>query len=154
MTNPSHLRDARSRAAEAQIALVMAKDLEAQIRNEAELRAIRTLNGTAGKNEEERKRNLACALRQDSAYCEAHRQLRCAEIAVTYAETELEIAIDARRDTEWRIRLALAQALDRASIPVETPGEDGAFEHTLDSAATHAVLNRATAYADINELFG
>lgn len=117
-----------------------AKDEYERVRAFAEQRAIVGLNGTIGKNEEERKRNLTIALADDKEYQAALKTLREWETVVDRLEADLEDARDRRRDHEWKIRSKLADALWRCGIESNSddPPGDVAFDDTMD----HETLSR------------
>lgn len=66
---------------------------------------------TAGRNADDRKRELTIALSQSDVYGSALRQLREAEQAVDIAQADVEQEEAERRDREWQIRARLAEAL-------------------------------------------
>lgn len=158
---------ARQNLTEARIHLQAKQDDEKIARAYAERDAISALNGSAGKNDEERRRNLLLALENDKAYQRTLHELRKAEAAVSRAETELELAQDQRRAEEWGIRLQLVIALDRAGVTSDAPGDDVSFDDTADEEvmsnlnqyrerkAAHAEqINRNRAYREMDEVFG
>jgi hypothetical protein len=138
----AHLRRAREQVAAARVDVLEAKDVFEATKAEAEARAIASLNGNAGKNEEERKRNLTIALNKDNYYRKALLRLREAEATLIDADAELEIAQDQRRAEEWGVRLALITALERAAVPSDAPGDDVIFEDAAVEVGNRA-LERA-----------
>lgn len=131
----THLDHCRRTLAEAEIDLRSTRDMYEAAKAQAEHRAIAAMNGSAGKNEEERKRNLALKLLADRDYQRALTRLREAEAAVTTAQMEYDVACDQRRAEEWGIRLQLVIALDRQRVTSEQPGDDTSFEDAADDAA-------------------
>lgn len=105
------LSNLRIALAEAKIALRPAKDYETIARAIAEQAAIERLNGSAGKNEAERARNLTLALVDDNYYQNALTALRDAEAKVDRLTAEIAVEEDAIRLNEARIREKLADAL-------------------------------------------
>lgn len=157
ITDTLGLRQARENLTGARIQLQDARDAFDYQKASAEYRIIAKLNGTYGKNEEERKRNLILALGEDSEYQRALAHFRQAESAVVRAEGDLEVMQDQRRAEEWGIRLALVTALERASIPTDAEGNDESFEDAVTEGVGRKLINlteKRRAYAEINELFG
>ena len=148
-----HLRHCRAHLAEARVVCQATKDIFERHRAQAEYRAVLAMNGSAGKNEEERKRNLTIALGSDSEYQAALSTLRAAEAEGIRAEAELEAVLDQRRAEEWQVRLALVNALDRASIPAEAPGDDVSFDDAGDARVMNTVYDRARVQQEVDELF-
>lgn len=105
------LANLRIALAEAKIALRAAKDYETIARAIAEQAAIGELNGSAGKNEAERARNLTIALYNDNYYQNSLTALRDAEAKVERLNAEIAVAEDEVRANEARIREKLADAL-------------------------------------------
>jgi hypothetical protein len=134
LTDTIHLRRCRAALAEARVAAQLAKDEHERERAQAEWRA-----AISGKNESERKTALAVALAADERYQGALAGLRAAEAEVIRAEAELEAAQDQRRAEEWQVRLALVNALDRASVPSDAPGDDTSFDDAADAVGTDAI---------------
>lgn len=130
-----HLRRCRAAHAEARIAVQTAKDAHERERALAEWRA-----QPAGKNESERKTALGVALAGDRPYQLVLTALRAAEAELVRAESELEAALDQRRAEEWQVRLALVNALDRASVPSDAPGDDASFDDAGDEGALAQVF--------------
>ncbi len=129
-----HLRRCRADVAEARIAVVTARDAHERERALAELRA-----AVQGRNETERKTALGVALAADAAYQLVLTALRAAEAELVRAETALEVALDQRRAEEWQVRLALVNALDRASVPSDAPGDDASFDDAGDAAGAEMI---------------
>jgi hypothetical protein len=160
------LRTARLVLTNLRGALQIAKDAHDLVKAQAEARAIELLNGSAGRNEDERKRNLVIALGADPEYRQALRGLRDAETAVGRAETDLDLALDQRRAEEWGVRLSLVAALDRLGIPSNTPGSDESFDEVADEVVSeysayqakreaHAAhIDQQRAYREMDEVFG
>lgn len=153
-----HLRGCRAAHAEARIAVSTAKDAHEYQKALAEQRA-----GHTGRNESERKTALLVALASDQAYQLVLTALRAAEAKLVRAEAELETAQDQRRAEEWQVRLALVNALDRASVPSDAPGDDTSFDDTADEIGIDLIQDyqrakeRHAAYLaaerGVNELF-
>jgi hypothetical protein len=140
LTDTHHLRRCRAAHAEARIAVATAKDAHERERALAEFRA-----QPQGKNEQERKTALGVALASDQSYQLALCALRAAEAELVRAEAELEAALDQRRAEEWQVRLALVNALDRASVPSDAPGDDTSF----DDAGIDAGVEMIETYARV-----
>lgn len=122
--------------ASARAALRAAQDAYKLETAAAEQRAIAALNGSAGKNEDERKRNLTLALAQDAAYTQALTWLRSAEFAVDRLEAALARQQDARREREWAIRLRMVEALEaRAVYPDDGEPMDAVMDDEIADAA-------------------
>jgi hypothetical protein len=134
-----HLTNCRRHLAAMEIALKQAKDEYEQVKAYRERKAIGELNGSAGKNEEERRRNLAVALAEDVVYQEALGQLRDAEANVTTAQAELEIANDQRRAEEWGIRLQMTITLDRQRIFPDSSDDLEMAQAAIDEAVAEPV---------------
>jgi hypothetical protein len=143
ITDIAHLAHCRQALAAAEIDVRAAKDEFEVIKASAERAAIERMNGSAGKNEEERKRNLLLALAADPHYQRALAMLRRCEAEVTRAQAELEIAQDQRRAEEWGIRLALIAALDRQRVHAEQPGDDSSFDDVTDDEYLEALAAQA-----------
>lgn len=135
-----HLRRCRAAHAEARVAVQTAKDFHERQRALAEWRA-----QPQGKNESERKTALGVALASDADYQCALTALRAAEAELVRAEAELEAALDQRRAEEWQVRLALVNALDRASVPSDAPGDDVSFDDAADEAGAEMIETYARA---------
>ncbi len=129
-----HLRHCRAAVAEARITLATAKDVLDSERGLAEFRA-----NVSGRNESERKTALTVALANDPLYQRVLSAYRAAEAEQIRAEAELEVALDGRRAEEWQVRLALVNALDRASVPSDAPGDDVSFDDTADEAGAEMI---------------
>lgn len=148
-----YLRSCRAVVAEARIACQAAKDAHEREKALAEWRA-----APQGKNESERKTALGVALASDAAYQCALAAHRAAEAELVRAEAALEVALDQRRAEEWQVRLALVNALDRASVPSDAPGDDASFDDAADDASFRHLVARGerpavTAY-ETAEWFG
>jgi hypothetical protein len=106
-----NLTQLRFALAEAKVALRQAKDAHDVSRAIAETTAIERLNGSAGKNEAERARNLTIALLDDDTYSNVLVLLRDAEAKVERLQASIAVEEDAMRLNEARIREKLADAL-------------------------------------------
>jgi multidrug efflux pump subunit AcrA (membrane-fusion protein) len=95
--------------------------------HEQTIRAIAEYVELAGKNADDRKRELAFALFQDALYRKAQADLRDAEAAVDQAQSAIDQAEADRRDREWAIRMRLAEALP-AGRNVPQPVADDELE--------------------------
>lgn len=115
--------------ASARAALRAAQDASKLETAAAEQRAIAALNGSAGKNEDERKRNLTIALARDADYTGALAWLRSCEFAVDRLEAALERQRDARREQEWAIRLRMVEVLEARAV---YPDEGEPMDSVLD----------------------
>lgn len=131
--------------AAARSACQAAKDSEKVQRAWAERRAVASLNGTLGKNAEERERQLTVALAEDSEYKAALARLRQAELRVAELEADLEAYKDQRRESEWAVRAALVNALAGRQIFAEA--DDTAF----DAAGDEAIYQELTEDEDEGE---
>jgi hypothetical protein len=122
--------------AHAKINLRHIKDDFEKTKAQREHLIIAGMNGTLGKNAEERERNLTIALSGDDEYQGALELLRRAEADIDLIEARLETACDERREHEWRIRGKLADALlgRVQSDDVDLAG-DGAFDDSADEVA-------------------
>lgn len=134
LTDTHHLRHCRAAVAEARIATQTAKDAHEAERAMAEFRG-----QVVGKNAEERKTALTVALASDVAYQRVLAAYRAAEAELIRAEAELEVALDQRRAEEWGVRLALINALDRAGVPSDAPGDDVSFDDAADEAGAELI---------------
>lgn len=114
----------------ARSALQAAKDSEKVQRAYAERRAAQSLNGTLGKNAEERERQLTVALAEDAEYQAALARLRQSELRVAECEADIEVYKDQRRESEWAVRAALVNALAQRQIFAEA--DDSAFDAAGD----------------------
>jgi hypothetical protein len=128
---------------------------------DAEAQIIARLNGSYGKNAEERERQLTLGLSEHNGYIRSLAHVEEAESALAMLEADLEAYKDARRVEEWSIREQLARA-----IAGKTPtAEEG--DHAIDAAADEEGWSdllsdyqrqraigaeRAKIYADIAEL--
>jgi hypothetical protein len=122
--------------ASARMALRAAQDSYKLATACAEQRAIAALNGSVGKNEDERKRNLLLALAQDVAHTQSLTGLRSAEFAVDRLEAAIERQRDARREQEWAIRLRMVEVLEaRAVYPDEGEPMDSVLDDEIADAA-------------------
>jgi hypothetical protein len=110
--------------------------------HEQTIRAIAEYVELAGKNADDRKRELAFVLSQDALYRKAQADLRDAEAAVDQAQAAVDQAENDRRDREWAIRARLAEAL-------KGQHENAAFELASDQR----MVGRAKAQAEMDELF-
>lgn len=160
ITDTTGIASTRKQLTQARLTLSDAREHFDLIKAKAEQRAIHALNGSAGKNDEERKRNLTIALATDSEYLRARQWVRDCERQVAEAETDLEIFSDQRRAEEWNVRLQLIIALDRNQISSDTPGDDVSHDDVLDNEGletlqrqTFNTTDKAKAYADMDELF-
>lgn len=99
------------------------------MRARAEQDVISALNGSYGKNAEERERQLLLGLADHPTYQTALREARAAERALLMLEADLEVYKDARRQEEWSIRAGLARA-----IGARAPGADEG-DHGVDDVA-------------------
>jgi hypothetical protein len=125
--------------AHAKINLRRAKDQYEQTKAQREHLIIAGMNGTLGKNAEERERNLTIALSGDDEYQGALELLRRAEADIDLIEARLETACDERRGHEWRIRGRLADALlGRVQSDDTDPAGDGAFDDSADDAVMNS----------------
>lgn len=131
-------------------------------RARAEQDVISALNGSYGKNAEERERQLLLGLATHSGYQSAVRSAREAETALLMLEADLEVYKDARRQEEWSIRAELARALDRRAPHAEAGDmgiDDGADEEGVsDLVSDYQRMRqigeeRSRIYADMAELY-
>lgn len=123
----------RTDLAHTKINLRRARDLYEQTKAQREQAVIAGLNGTLGKNAEERERNLTIALSSDTDYQQALHTLRTAEADADLMAARVETAEDARREHEWKIRARLADALiGRVQTDRDDPSGDGAFDDAID----------------------
>jgi hypothetical protein len=108
MTTLAHFRIA---LAEAKAQLRTAKDSYEVARCVAELAAIERLNGSAGKNEAERARNLTVELLHDDTHSHVLAHLRECEADVDRLNACIAVEEDAIRAAELAARERLAEAL-------------------------------------------
>lgn len=106
-----HLTACRRHLVAMEIALKQAKDEYDQVRAYRERKVIAELNGSAGKNEEERRRNLAVALAEDVV----------------------------RRAEEWGIRLQMTITLDRQRIFPDSSDDLEMAQAAIDEAVAEPV---------------
>lgn len=92
-----------------------------EIQAEAEERVIALLNGNAGSNDAERKRNLAAYLARDTDYQAAISEREQVRFQVEELETQIQIMEDHRRAKEWEVRGKLADGL-LAAVGLGTHG--------------------------------
>lgn len=167
ITDTTGLQSARRALTGCRLALQEARDEYELERARAEQRALIKMNGSAGRNEEERRRNLTVALAEDEQFIKARRWLRQCEAQVAEAERDLEIALDQRRAEEWGIRLQLVVALDRAGVRSDAPGDDSSIDDAADEEvmsnlaqyrewrqAHAAQIDTNRAYREMDEVFG
>lgn len=128
----------------------------------AESEVIASLNGSYGKNAEERERQLTIALAQHSGYTHARTALEAAEQALAFLEADLEAYKDARRVEEWSIREELTRAIAGRAPSAEDgdAGIDGAADEEgwrdllSDYQRQRAIsAERSRIYAEINALY-
>lgn len=119
------LAELRLALAEAKHTLRLAKDAHDIDRALAEHAAIAQLNGSAGKNEAERARNLTIALLDNADYCQTVNHLRDCEAAVDRLQAQIAVAEDEIRAAELRARERLADAL--LGKPLITAIDDAAL---------------------------
>lgn len=155
----STLPETRKRLVETRITLRQANDHFAQSRAEAEQRAIDAAGGekSLGANEEARKRALTLVLAKDDDYQLAVTMIRQMEATVDRLEAEMEDLRDARREEEWRIRLRLADALDRRGIrpdAADTADDRAAFDASADEAATARIVAAQRSRSQLGVLVG
>lgn len=92
-----------------------------EVQAEAEARVIAALNGSAGSNDAERKRNLTTGLARDTDYQAAVAEREQIRWALEELETEIQIMEDRRRAGEWEVRGKLADGL-LAAVGLGTHG--------------------------------
>ena len=98
--------------------LVAAKDeLRRAKDHEQTMRAIAEYCDLSGKNADDRKRELAFTLSQDTGWRKAVSDMRDCELAVDRAQAAIDQADAERREREWKIRQRLAEALERLNLP-------------------------------------
>ena len=97
----------------------------------AEQDIISQLNGTYGKNAEERERQLTIGLSDHKAYQFVLHTARAYENDLLQAEADLAMYLDTRRQDEWAVRAALVNALEKRAI--FTTGSEDSAEAVLDS---------------------
>lgn len=114
--------------------------------HEQTIRAITEYVELSGKSVDDRKRELAFVLSQDTIYRKVQSDLRDAERAVDDAQAAIDQAETERRDREWSVRARLADALREKHIESEddVPG-------WLTDKRTVSV---AKARAQMDEVFG
>jgi len=103
----------------------------------AEQDIIASLNGTYGKNAEERERQLLIGLSDHKAYQFALNTARGFENELLQAEADLAMYLDTRRQDEWAVRAALVNALEKRAI--FTTGSEDSAEAVLDSEIDNLV---------------
>lgn len=101
-------------------------------RARAETDIISQLNGTYGKNAEERERQLLIGLADHKAYQFVLTTARAYENDLLQAEADLAIYLDTRRQDEWAVRAALVNALERKAIFPDD--RESTAEAVMDSA--------------------
>jgi len=121
----------------------------AKARAEADI--ISQLNGTYGKNAEERERQLLIGLSDHKAYQFALNTARAMEGQLLQAEADLAAQLDIRRQDEWAVRAALVNALEKRAIFPET--SETTAEAVLDSEID-ALMEQYTRAADAHDGFG
>lgn len=131
-------------------------------RARAEQDVIGALNGSYGKNAEERERQLLLGLATHSGYQSALRSAREAETALLMLEADLEVYKDARRQEEWSIRAELARAIG-ARAPGADEGDHGIDEVADEEGVSDLVSDyqrqrqigaeRSRIYAEMAELY-
>lgn len=166
MTNPSihhEMARCRMRHQNAQADLKVAKA-------RAEMDIIAQLNGSYGKNAEERERQLLLGLAEHRAYQSALVMARQLEAQYEMSVADYETYRDARRVEEWSIRAQLADAISQRTPSADQQSTDAGIDDVVDADATDYVaadyehyrtmrtahaetIDRNRAYADINELY-
>lgn len=99
-------------------------------RARAEQDVIDRLNGS-GKNDDERKRQLTIGLSSHHPYQLALSVARSFEEKLLFAEADLEVLKDTRRQDEWTVRARLVNALERRAIFAE---QEESAEAVLEAA--------------------
>jgi len=165
MTNPSihhEMARCRMRHQNAQADLKVAKA-------KAEMDIIAQLNGSYGKNAEERERQLLLGLAEHRAYQSALVMARQLEAQYEMSVADYETYRDARRQEEWSIRAQLADAIARRTPSADEQSTDEGIDDVADAEVTDhaadeyahyqtmrtahaATIDRNRAYADVNEL--
>jgi len=120
----------------------VAKDELKIAKARAEQDIIASLNGTYGKNAEERERQLVIGLADHKAYQFAVNTARAFENQLLQAEADLAVYLDTRRQDEWAVRAALVNALEKKNIFLDGDRESTA-EAVLDSEIDELVENYA-----------
>ena len=92
----------------------------------AEQDIISQLNGSYGKNAEERERQLTIGLADHKAYQFVLNTARGFENQLLQAEADLAMYLDTRRQDEWAVRAALVNALEKRAIFPEQADESAA----------------------------
>jgi len=141
------IRDLRHQVVSARINLQMARDELETARARAEARVTEAAGGDKGlgSNTETRQRALTLALACDDEYQHALKNVRDMEADCLAVEADLEDAKDERRAEEWRIRAALAEALDRSGV--QTDHHDATDDNAFDDATDQRVLRKAVEVA-------
>lgn len=114
-----NLANLRRTLAEARISLRQAKDTYEVARAIAEQRAIDQLNGSAGKNEAERSRNLTIVLASDGAYSDVLLLLRSCEAEVDRLNAEIAVEEDALSQQRLAEREHNDRAIERLATALE-----------------------------------
>jgi hypothetical protein len=170
MTNPNihhEMARCRMRHQNAQADLKVAKA-------KAEMDVISQLNGSYGKNAEERERQLIIGLAEHRAYQSALVMARQLEAQYEMSVADYETYRDARRVEEWSIRAQLADAISQRTPSADAASTDAGIDDVVDAELTEAAesfahdgyqqyqqrrtahaatIDRNRAYADVNELF-
>lgn len=107
----------------------------------AEQDIIGQLNGSYGKNAEERERQLLIGLADHKPYQFALNTARGYENDLLQAEADLAVYLDTQRQDEWAVRAALVNALEKRAIFSET--NESTAEAVLDSEIDELVENYA-----------
>lgn len=92
-----------------------------------------------GKSADDRKRELALLLAQNTTYKKALADLRSAEAAVDQAQAAIDQAESERRDREWQIRARLADALSRQHVESEDSVPDWLLDRQIQRRAVHTL---------------
>lgn len=108
--------------------------------HEQTMRAIAEYTDLAGKNESDRKRELAYILANHEGYARALNDVRDCELAVDRCQAAIDQAEAERRERELQLRRD-ELAINRALIDIR------------DRMLRQRVVNRALAQDEINELF-
>ena len=110
----------------------------------AEQDIISQLNGTYGKNAEERERQLLIGLSNHTAYQYVLKTCRAYENDLLQAEADLAMYLDTRRQDEWAVRAQLVNALEkRAIFPDDRESTAEAVIESAGDAAGDAYLRAA-----------
>ena len=115
----------------------------------AEQDIISQLNGTYGKNAEERERQLLIGLADHKAYQFVLTTARGFENQLLQAEADLAMYLDTRRQDEWAVRAALVNALEKKNIFLDGDRESSA-EAVLDSEID-ALMEQYARLADASD---